>query len=1415
MFALRSSHSRTLAVFAATAALAVGVLVPSQGAVAATGDPAVSDAVTINTTTSSAGFIHPGIGVNAASLENTRAQLLAGAAPWTDYYHGMVVTKYASTTLGSANQGVGDGVPAANAFNSVDVSNKLFADSSGAYTQALMYYLTGNPVYRENAMKIIRIWSHMDPTKYKFFTDAQIKTGPFVYRLIAAAELLRYTSALPAADGYPMAWTDQDTSDFSANFVVPAVQTFNYGNAWYMNQGTLPLLGAMASYIFTDNRARYDEGVEWFSVNSTAPNQDVNGALASMYRLIDKDDPRNPYGRTFVNHIEMGRDQAHAGDDVLTLTTLARIVNTQKTLLDPVTGTVSTKANAVDPYKFLGNRLLAGSNAFVGFMMGYSIPWIDITQQGGALAQSYRGRWSNSLNELYHIYQDQEHVDVAKVAPYIAQQFEQRDGPLYYNFNVNEIGTAVGSDGLQSFWGGTLTGDDYWLPLPAAAKGEKEPAPQQNLPFVQKASVISGKAKTITEGDRTFLRADVKKKPAVIAVRTMQYGARTGYSPVSIEVRTNSLSTLDVRRVPDAAPYTTITVPNTDGQWRTITYDMNTSVVPPAKMGDNNIAYYSFSGREGRIDLDYVNANAASSVSPPVFPQGASATLIGVQGAQLSADLSAKDSSTSDTVNYSLSLAPKGVSLNQATGAFLWTPTKQQTGDSTVVVQADDGRTDTALKVTARIGKNRTDALALAEDGYDPATAYTTVSKTPFDAAVADAKALAASGSDAEFLAALVKVQTAVGQLQLLNPRLSDGTLDYHAIATSPLGATTLGYLVDNDNYTFSGDLYAPSFTIDFGPGYRVKTTAFGIQARQTFGNRSQGSNVYGSNDNVTWTKLTTAMTTNTNAMETLPVDPALTDKAFRFFKVQVDQPGAVTDPNFPPIFSVAEFHIHGDRVEAVDRIATAKISDNDPAPGIATNGDTVTLSFTTTEAVTEVAGTIEGVNATITGSGTSWTASAVLPATITSGRAPAFSIGYKTADGRLADPLVVTTDGSKLFLSDSAGLISNVPNISVPVSLSGELEASKETHVAKMFDDNATTFSDVGAVNGQFYINLDFGDGGSVALSRAEVLVRQDNWGTSRAPRLHLEGSNDLSTWTTITNNAVSTLDWQTLALRPGATPTAYRYIKIANGDYVNIAELRLFGTRVAPPASSITAAHFASNGPVPNRAVGGNTVTVDFSTSEAITNVAATIDGKAATVSESGSSWHAMFTVPADSTPGRKLPFRITYSGPNGESRQPLTTTTDASSVFLSSDQGLIANVDTLGTPVSPTGQPESAKQVYIDRMFDSNIATFSDIGAVNGQYYAILDFGAGHSIAIDHAELDVRQDANGTGRAGNLHLEGSNDLTTWTKVTNNAVGTLAWQTLAAPTGQTVTGYRYLKIANTTWINIAELRLFGTYTG
>ncbi|WP_328993385.1 putative Ig domain-containing protein [Kribbella sp. NBC_01245] len=1108
--------------------------------------------VVLNQVTSSAGFVHPGIGVSAQSLVNARQQVLAGVEPWASYYAAMIETRFASRTVRSANAGAQTDLPANDAFNSQAIQSKFIEDAFAAYTQAILYVITGDPVHRENGLRIVRIWSHMAPAKYAVYPDARIHSPIPLMRLLAAAELIRYSSVNPGESGYDVAWHDSDTTNLTTNLVVPLTDTFLYHNGYFMNQQAYANVGALAGYIFTDNLPRYREGVEWFSVNSTSPNHHTSGALASYIRRIDKGDPLNPFGYSFVQVQEMGRDQAHAWDGVNALTTTARMLTVQGTRLDPVNGTVSTRSNAVSPYRFRDNRLLAGAEAFFAYMMGKNVPWIDTTGRRGKLSEAYRGRQFEPSDELYDVYKYALGVDVERQAPSVAQMRRQADGPKFH------WGTSA-----YNFWNSNPDyNPDYWLSLPPAVAGQARPPQTNALVQVENRSLaFDDRSAVLREPDLGFVRMHASgNNGTTIAIRTLLYDNRNGYSPVGIRIRTNGRSTLQIRKDRSLAPYHSLTLPDTHGQWRYLTYDMDYAVLP-GSTGGENLAYYTVVGSSKvSVDIDHVNLQAKAQLTPPSFPQGQRVTLIGVAGASLSRSLAATDK-PGETVTYEAQSLPDGATLDPAAGTLTWTPTSDQVRRHQTYVVASDGTTNTVLNVAVVVAPNRQHAVSAALEGFDPDATYVKATLDRLNATRAAVEASVDTADDGTFLAGLVTLQDAVKNLQLLNPQLADGSLKYPGLVTTTLSATAPANLIDDDINTFSGDLRAP-FTLDFGAGFRVRADAFGLQARYNFGNRSQGANVYGSNDGTTWTLLTSRETTDTTAqgfaMETIPVRNDVQGKTFRFFKVQVDHPGVPTDPAYPGLSSFSELRIHGVRVETALAISTATLSSSNPEPAKAINGDTVTLDLVATRPLSAVTATIEGVNANVTSSDNQhWRATAVLPENVGYGRALRFAVDYTTDDGQPGATVYQTTDGSTLELWNNHVQLVAVDrawvNASTPAWPGTGTTADNGW---RMFDGDVSTATDTTSANG--WVTVTPTNGSLVDFDAVRVRPRATF--PARANGTTVQGSTDGgATWQTLATISGVTSDqqWYSFTLPQHASVPMVRILD-EHGGNTNLAEVQ-----------------------------------------------------------------------------------------------------------------------------------------------------------------------------------------------------------------------------------------------------------------
>jgi len=1141
-------RSRLTALTAALAAgiAAVAAVPPAAQAETSYDDLLTENVVQINETVSDAGFVHPGVGLSADDLRNAQAMVRSGQEPWASYFDAMTqVRPWAAPgyTVDNMVRGKPD-VPLTTTFDQVGMRNRETRDSFGVLTQALLWTMTGDEVYRKGAIMGLRTWANMNPDGYKYFADAHIHTGKPLSQFLMAAEIIRATEPLDddtpgTHDGYSVVWTAEDDQKLLANFANPIVDTFLASNERWMNQHNFGLYGRIATAIYADDAEGYAKGVEWFTVNASFDDY-ISGSMAAQMPVIAADDPANPYGEEFVQLREMGRDQAHAECNIDNFAALARFLNVQGTKVDPADGTVSTKDDAVSAYGFLGNRLLAGANAFDGYMMGEHTQYIDDRGTGGVISPAYRGRIFNPLSELYYQYKYVEGVDVDAEAPNVARLHERMDGP-FYNYGT----------GVANFWAAGDKSIEYWVAFPPEIAGT-EPTPVEDtaLTFGRYGIPLDDGTEIMTEDDRTFARATADADGTMSVVSRVMF---PGNSRMGVLVRTDGPAVLEVLDKEEADPrnelepqpnvLSRIELPDTQGEWRYVTY-------PAAGL---NTQFYRVSGDGTTVDLDALMFNAQTQLTAPSFAQDRDCYYLW-PGAASSFELGATD--TGSAPAHTAAGLPDSAELDPATGTVTWTPTPHDTGAHAVQVVADDGDAIAARTFDLYVAKNRPKMIdAAVVDSTDEGAVYTTASLEPYQEALAAARDASENGTDAEFRAAFEALLDAIDALELLNPHLADGSFDYRN-AVTPIGLS-VDTMRNLPNGGGTGDLRTASFTLDFGTQYRIAAEQFGIQARFSFPMRSQGTNVYGSNDGISWTLLSERETSETNDMETIPVAAEHRGEQFRYLKLQVDNPGIPIDPAYPGIWSIGTFRVLGERTEVPGDITDVTVTSPDALAGKVTAGANVTVNFTSAKPVTDVAVSVGGQELTATSSDSlSWTATGTL-GDLTGGGLLDVAIDHTTAAGESAATIHGPTDGKPLYGSDERALI-DLAEAQV-VKLDGTADTAKATHAALMLDGNPATTSDVPAVDGRFYLIWDFGADAQVTADRFDFLARQDNNGLVRMDDLVFQGSNDLENWATLTDPTFKTLSWQNL---PSNSDGGYRYLRVSNGALIDIAELRLFGT-------------------------------------------------------------------------------------------------------------------------------------------------------------------------------------------------------------------------------------------------------------
>ncbi|MEO5934482.1 MAG: discoidin domain-containing protein, partial [Duganella sp.] len=1337
---------------------------------------------TVSETVDASGFKHPGIGFTKDILENMRTQVRAQREPWTTYFNAMLAMDVASKTPAIKNvSGADPAQPRYYGLSSQGIQASFIQDANTAYTQAILYFVTGDDTYRANAMRIIRLYGKMDPAQYVYYTDAHIHTGIPLSRMVGAAEILRYTSTQTPA----LEWTADDTAKFSANLVVPVVQTFNSCNCRFMNQHLYTTIAAMTGSIFTENRGKYNEAVEWFTVNKDALDQGQNGAIKQLFRLVTRNDLTGEPVPPVVQHVEMGRDQAHGAGDITNAQILSRLMMAQGTKVDPVEGTVSSAADAVGPYEFLNDRILDASEQFAKYMIGYELPWVPTashTDEAGnptilykRVSGSYRGRSGQNTWELYYYYKYVRGVDMAQRAPNFTQFFAKRSA---YN------------------WSGADGGGDFWMFIPAAATAEGasllvKPIIDPQREVEERYTALDGNSAAMQDGATSFVRVTATAEGSKITVFGYGYGAPN----YGVRIRTNGAASMTLYD-------TNYPLPDTHGQWR--------YVILPGNV--NDFLPLTFVGGGTTIDVDHINVKASTLLTPPVFAAGgADATLYSYAGATLATtmDLSATDPGAGEVVTYQAENLPAGASFNTATGAFSWQPT--QAGTYTFFVGASDGTTVTMKRVTIVIDADRQAAVNRATARYQPGTAYVASTLPAYNAAYADMMAAIGGAGDAVFFQKLAALRIAAEGLQELNPLLGDGSLDFRTMFFTSDFGSAVPNLVDNNQDSAVGYSTALVYKMDFGAGFKVAANGFAVRTVEGFPERIGGVAIFGSNDNENWTRLTPGLTSRLDEMQAVAVQDDLKDVKYRFLQMRMIEPFTpVYQP--VPLLQLSELRIYGVRYATVNKVASVNLSSAQALRNRVIAGDTVKLSFVSTEEINNVTATIGGVQASVaTTDNLNWTATAVLSGTTPAGPVK-FLLNYKTAEGVDGEPTFMTTDATALSVASQANYIGNLPAITTPSDSGNQSAANLLAAVNALQDKNLATVTDfrvAGSGSGS-WVAFDFRGGGTVALNRVEVIGPQGKY-YARINGTVVQGSNDYSNWTTISNAAYATEDWQTLTI---TDPTPYRYIRLFNGNawYGNMSELRLYG--VVESTNMIASTSISSAQALRTRVVPGDTVKLAFTAKEAINGVSATILGAAATVATTDNINFAATAVLPQGAAAGKVAFAVNYRTGAGKDGYPATATSDGTSLNLVDEADTIKNIGTIATLIDSTANRSAAGTLQIvNTLFDGNLGTGSDFrnGSSSGAgAYITFDFKAGNQASLTSVELAPRQDQYYTRIKGAV-VQGSNDNVAWTNLTAAAASTMEWQTLATASQAP---YRYVRIYNpNAWFgSMTEVRLHGS---
>ncbi|XXT21190.1 alginate lyase family protein [Sorangium sp. So ce429] len=300
-------------------------------------------------------FRHPGVLVSRGQLDFVKAKIAAGQQPWKSDFDKAKGSKYGRLPYTARPVEI---MKCGNGSNPLDQGCTASRDDAvAAYTQALIWYHTGNRAYADSAIAILNAWSStlkeivFDPANVR--TDPGQNNGPLQAAWLAelfprSAELLRHAGA---------GWPESQAEQFGRMLTEVLVPKIRDGWGYQANWNLSMADGMINIGVYTDDRALFDRGVAMW--RERVP---YNVYLSSDGRL-----PKRPPGHsTDAKLIELWYGQSSfTGRSGHTQETCRDLSHTQMGLASTVYAAETAGLQGVDLYGEQQERIKA-SFEYVG-----------------------------------------------------------------------------------------------------------------------------------------------------------------------------------------------------------------------------------------------------------------------------------------------------------------------------------------------------------------------------------------------------------------------------------------------------------------------------------------------------------------------------------------------------------------------------------------------------------------------------------------------------------------------------------------------------------------------------------------------------------------------------------------------------------------------------------------------------------------------------------------------------------------------------------------------------------------------------------------------------------------------------------------------------------------------------------------